>query len=118
MYHLNGFFSVTEGWDPPPFRTKPDAQWRQQYHLRFTCSGLAARRSLGVVLCPGSPGRSPAPVQCERVDGAEIAHIGGGRVLVGQGAPIAYDGVRSDALAIALLDGRAYEVWDDGVRVR
>jgi hypothetical protein len=117
MYHHNGFFSLSEGWDPAPFRTKPDAQWRQQYHLRFTCSGMSERRSLGVVLCPGHAGLRRAEVRCERVTGAEVARVGEDTVLVSQGTVIEHGGVQSDALALMVLGGRRYEAREEGVRV-
>ena len=117
MYHHNGFFSLGEGWDPAPFRTKPDSQWQQQYHLRFTCSGLSERQNLGVVLCPGHGVRRRAEVRCERDGNTEIAHLGEDMVLVRQGATLAYGDVQSEALAAVLLGGRQYEVHDAGVKL-
>ncbi|MCB0116645.1 MAG: DUF4962 domain-containing protein, partial [Caldilineaceae bacterium] len=36
LYHHNAFFTVTEGWDPPPQSAKSNAQWYNQYNLRLT----------------------------------------------------------------------------------
>jgi len=115
MYHANGFFSSSEGWDPPPL-AREGVVWPPQYHLRFTCSGLAARRNLGVVLCPEHAGLRPAEVRTEGDAAAERAWIGGALVLLGQGAPLEHDGWRTDALLLAVVDGARYEIADGGVR--
>jgi len=115
MYHANGFFSSSAGWDPPPL-AREGVVWPPQYHLRFTCSGLAARRNLGVVLCPEHAGLRPAEVRTEGDAAAERAWIGGALVLLGQGAPIEHDGWRTDALLLAVVDGARYEIADGGVR--
>ena len=115
MYHHNAFFSLTEGWDPPPMKGKESAQWRQQYHLRFTPSGLVPRRNLGVVLCAGHASLKPAAVQTKRSGSAEVAHIGEDLALVNQGREMAFEGVRTDALVFVRVQGVAYEVRDEGI---
>ena len=115
MYWRNAFFTLTEGWQPPPFRTKPDSQWLPQHHLRFTTSDLSATRNLGVVLCPGHAGLAPPAVATERVGETEVAHIEDDLVLVNQGAGVEYAGVGSDALAVVLIGRRRYEIRDEGI---
>ncbi len=116
MYHNNAFFSLSEGWDPPPMRTgKDDSQWHQQYHLRFTPSGLVSRRNLGVVLCPGHGSLHRAEVRTERSGETEVARIGDDLVLVGGRDGVAYGNHRSDGLALLVVQGREYELRDAGV---
>ena len=116
LYHANSFFSLSEGFDPPPFRTKPSADWLQQYHLRFTTSGLDTRRSLGVVLSLGHASLRRAEVVAERAGAAEVAHIGGDLVMVNQAELMEYGDLRSDALALFVVKGRQYELRDEGIR--
>jgi hypothetical protein len=115
LCHENAFFTLTEGWEPPPFRTKPSGQWREQYHLRFTPSDLMMRRNLGVVLCPGHASLPRAQVVAERSGEAEIAYIGDDLVLVNQAEVMNYGGLRSDALAVLVVAGRQYEVREEGI---
>ena len=117
MHHHNGFFSLSEGWDPPPKRAKPSEQWYHQYHLRFTASGLYSRCVLGVVLAPGHTGLRPAEVTTERNDGAEIAHIGSDIVMTRQGETMHCRGVESQALACAIVAGQRYDIDDRGVHL-
>ena len=115
MSHHNAFFSLSEGWDPPPARIKDDAQWYQQYHLRFTVSGFAERRTLGVVLCPGHASLSRTQVQTEHGDAAEVVRIGDDLVMVNQGGRMEYEGLSSEALVLLVVDGRRYEIADEGL---
>ena len=116
MYHNNAFFSLSEGWDPPPMRTgKDESQWHQQYHLRFTPSGLVSRRNLGVVLCPGHGSLDRAKVQTERSGKTEVARIGEDLVLVGGQDGVAYGTLRSDGLALLVVHDRRYELRDEGL---
>ena len=116
MYHNNAFFSLSEGWDPPPMRAgKDDSQWHPQYHLRFTPSGLVNRRNLGVVLCPGHASLDRAEVRTERSGETEAAHIGDDLVLVGGQGGVGYGNHRSDGLALLVVQGRGYELGEAGV---
>ncbi len=116
MYHGNAFFSLGEGWDPPPMRIRKDeSQWHQQYHLRFTPSGLVSRRNLGVVLCPGHGSLDRAEVRTERSGETEVARIEEDLVLVGGRDGVAYGNHRSEGLALLVLQGRGYELGDEGV---
>jgi hypothetical protein len=116
LNHQNSFFSLSEGWDPPPGSARPGDSWQNQYHLRFTATNLISRRNLGVVLCPSGADIHPSEVVTERSGDLEIAHIAEDAVVVDQGQGIEYGGVRSRALALMLLDGVRYEVSDDGIR--
>ena len=118
LHHHNSFFSLSEGFDPPPSAIKSNAQWYNQYHLRFTPAGLVPRCTLGVVLACGHPGSPPAVVEAERIDNAEIARIGADLLAVNTGGTIAVDGLTSDALAALVLQGTPYEITDDGISVR
>lgn len=116
LHHQNSFFSLSEGWDPPPGSARPRESWQNQYHLRFTASNLIPRRNLGVVLCPSSPDIHASEVITERIGEVEIAHIAGDTVVVNQGKGIEYEGVSTRALALVLLEGARYEVSDEGIR--
>lgn len=116
MHHKNGFFSLTEGWDPPPMKGKDNAQWHQQYHLRFTPSGIETpARNLGVILSMGHEHLDAPVVETELVEDTEVGHVGGDLVLVNQGNDINYKTYKSDALILLSTGGRRYEVRDDGV---
>jgi hypothetical protein len=117
LYHHNAFFSLSEGFDPPPGAVRDDAQWHEQRHLRFTPVGLVERRTLGVVLACGHPCRPPVPVEAERVGDAEIARIGDDLFAVNMGGTIAVDEVESSALAAFVVEGVLYEITDDGIAV-
>ena len=120
MHHHESFFSLTDGWDPPPMAAKGrnTEQWLPQYHLRFTPAGLAERRALGVVLCPGHAGLTPATVGTERAGEVELARIGQEDVVVvnpnGAG-PIGYQDFRADALALLIASGARYALREGGV---
>ena len=116
MYHNNAFFSLSEGWDPPPMRTgKDESQWGQQYHLRFTPSGLVDRRNLGVVLCPGHGSLDRAEVRTGRSGETEVARIGDDLILVGGGDGVSYGEHRSAGLGLLVVQGHRYELGDGGV---
>ncbi len=117
MQHTNAFFSLTDGWDPPPGTNKVSEQWYHQYHLRFTVTGLYSRCALGVVLAPGCGAVPAASVVTERVEATEVARIGEDVLLVNGGGGIRYETVRSEAPAALLIGGHRYEIGDDGVRV-
>ncbi len=104
----NGFFSLGEGWDPPPMTDKGGDQWPMQYHLRYTPSGLVEKRNLGVILCPGHDHLENAVVQTRREDGVEIAEIGTTELRVfGAGG--------SDAVAELDVAGTRYVIGDQGL---
>jgi hypothetical protein len=115
LYHHNAFFSQSEGWDPPPMKEKENSQWHQQYHLRFTPSGLIERRNLGVILCPGHAHLQRAQVQTERVGQAEVARIGDDLILVNQGGPMECENLQGDDLILLRIGGRRYAVGDEGL---
>jgi len=116
-YHHNAFFTLTEGWDPPPEpRPQQDSPYPQQYHLRFSVSELAPRQNLAVVLCPGHARLRRAEVVTEPTGWGVIARIGDDRVLVNQSGAIDHEGLRSEALAVAILGPTRYEVTDEGIR--
>jgi hypothetical protein len=115
MYHQNAFFSLSEGWDPPPAGVKSKDRWFQQYNLRFTLSGIESRRNLGVILAPAHAALQPPDVRAERVGDVEVAHIGSDSVFVRQKDAIALDDLRSDALAVLIVQGQRYDVSDVGI---
>ncbi|MBN1349841.1 DUF4962 domain-containing protein [candidate division KSB1 bacterium] len=116
IFNQNAFFSLSEGWDPPPITSvKSSDQWLQQYHLRFTISELAHKQNLGVVLCPGHSSLQPAKIATERIDGTEIAHIGDDLVLINQGEGIRYNNVQSDALAVITMGKLRYSIKSEGI---
>ena len=96
MCHSEGFFSLTEGWDPPPMKAKWNDEWRNQYHLQFTPTLLqtqssdpdarakyphgfvpVSNRNLGVVLQTQLPRQSVEPIEHRlEKDGRETVAIG------------------------------------------
>lgn len=117
LYHHNSFFSLSEGFDPPPSAAKASDQWRHQYHLRFTPSGLVEQANLGVVLACGHEGLDLAHVETERVGGAEIARIGHELIAVNMGGNIDVDDLVSDSLAVLRVGGVIYEIGENGIEV-
>ncbi|MDP6777361.1 MAG: DUF4962 domain-containing protein [Candidatus Latescibacteria bacterium] len=114
MYHHNAFFSLSEGWDPPPM-AREGAAYRQQYHLRFTPSGIVERRNLGTVFCPGHETLERPEVHTERSGDVEVARVGGDLILVGQGGTMEYEDLQTDALGLLMVQGTRYEVRDEGI---
>lgn len=117
LHHQNGYFTMSDGWDPPPTSVKANEEWRQQYHLRYTPSGLEPQRNLGVLLCPGHDNLSPAQVTTERTETAEIAHIGADTVLVGHESRISHGGIDVDAPIMLNLGDIQYVITDTGVQI-
>jgi len=115
LFQHNAFFSLSDGWDPPPMTVKRRDQWHQQYHLRFTPSGFQNSLNLGVVLCPGHAQLSRASVATDRESHAEMARIGEDVVMVNQGEEMECGGRRSSAIALLIVEGTAYEVGDAGI---
>ena len=116
MYHKTSFFSLSEGWDPPPMEGKDNAQWRQQYHLRFTPTSIEVpRRNLGVVLCVEHE-HLQLPVVATWLEGdTEVAKVGEDLILVNQGKGIEYQDLKSEALVMLSVGGKMYEVGDEGI---
>jgi hypothetical protein len=117
MHHRVGFFSLTEGWDPPPRPCARDDQWHNQYHLRFSPSGLPAKLTLGVILRPSTAEVPPQPVETELVDGVETARLGDDRVCLSSYHGVNCGELTSDGLAILILDGTRYDLHPDGIRL-
>ncbi len=117
LFHQTSFFTLTEGWDPPPMEqpSTRKLEFPMQYHLRFTPSEMPAQRTLGVLLCPGHANLRPATIEAELAGDTEVARLGDDRIFVrGRGA-IDAEGMKSDALAVLLLDGHKYEIGEDGI---
>ena len=117
LYHHNSFFSLTEGFNPPPGNTRSCDQWHNQHHLRFTPVGHVLQRTLGTVLACSHEGRAPAQVRTERIEDTEVARIGDDLLAVNMGGGIAVEDMESTALAALVIDGTRYEITDDGVSV-
>jgi len=115
LHHLNSFFTLSEGWDPPPKSSKPSDQWYMQHHLRYCPADMPRAANLGVVLCPGHARLTPAPVETERVEATEIARIGDDLVLLSSQRGVEYADLRSDALALLHVQGVTYELTDAGL---
>jgi len=117
LWHDNGFFSLSEGWDPPPAESEYSQYFAQQYHLRFTPSGLVSRRNLAVVLAAELPGERGATVQTDPAGKTEAARIGDDRVIVDVGAGLEVDGEVHDGLALLEVAGVRYAVREGGIHV-
>lgn len=110
LCHSNSFYSMTEGWDPPPMDWKErEEDWPQQYHLRFTPVGLQRARHLGVVMAPSHGHLSQAEV-ISGIDGdVETAQIGSDNVRIHP------PGERQ--LAELIVDGVPYVINDEGIKL-
>jgi hypothetical protein len=104
----NGFFSLTEGWDPPPMTDKGGGQWAMQYHLRYTPSGLTERRNLCVILCPGHKYLKKAMVETRREGTTEVAQIGSTELKV-------FGGGGADIVAELLIERTRFAIGDQGL---
>jgi hypothetical protein len=117
MWTGNGFFSQTEGWDPPPMVKKGGDQWPMQYNLRFTPTGLVElpiygwvanpRRNLGVVLCPGHEYLERPTVETVRDGETEVARFGDVELRVFQ---------EREILAQVRIGNVEYAIGDAGIR--
>ena len=115
MYHRVGFFTQTQGWEPPPRQSPRASQWHNQHHLRFSVSGFAARLSLGVLLRPSTDILPPCPIRTALVDGVETAELGEDRIFLS-----GYHGLdtpfgRSEGIAVLSLGGLRYDLTPEGV---
>ena len=115
LWHDNAFFSLSEGWDPAPADSEYRDLFTQQYHLRFTPSGLISQRNLGVVLAAELPGEPAAQVLAERSGKAEAARIGEDRVIVDVGAGLEVDGELLGGVALLEVGGVRYAVGEGGI---
>jgi hypothetical protein len=115
MVHQDAFFTLSEGWDPPPSAIKASDQWRMQYHLRFTPVAMPEQYNLGVVLCPGHAALAPATVVAEREGPVEVAHIGEDVVRLSLAGQVVHDGASTPALARLRVGGVWYAIDDQGV---
>ena len=104
----NGFFSLSEGWDPPPMTDKGGGQCAMQYPLRYTPSGLTERRNLGVILCPGHKDLEKAAVQTRREGTTEVAQIGSTELKV-------FGGGGADIVAELLIEKTRFAIGDQGL---
>jgi hypothetical protein len=116
LWEGNGFFSLSEGWDPPPMARKGGDQWSMQYNLRFTPTGLVElpiygwvpvpKRNLGVVLCPGHAQLERPQVETARQGEVEIARLGDVELRVYQ---------EGEVLAEVSVGGVIYAIGDGGI---
>jgi hypothetical protein len=115
MCRRSGFFSQSEGWDPPPMKQRDQSLWYPQHHLRFT-TNAPWRYNLAVVLCPGHASLQPAKVSTASADWLEIARIGPDLVLVNESEEIRYEGIGSKAAAMVRIGRTRYEISEEGIR--
>jgi hypothetical protein len=116
LYSHNGYFSLSEGWDPPPSSAKSSEQWHQQYHLRFTPTGVESVLNLGVLLCPALENQTPPPIRRDLTNDVEAAFIGADSMYIRQKDKIELDHISTEALILLNLAGQIYHVDDRGVR--
>jgi len=83
LSHKDGFFSLSEGWDPPfASGVKSNRQWLNQYHLRFTPTAYRDQVRLGVLLIPETRDLRPPAVQTWIENNVEIAEFDSTRIEV------------------------------------
>jgi hypothetical protein len=118
LYNHVSFISLGDGWNPPPNKGKPNKQWHNQYHLRFTPNAFESKRNLGVILTPSYPGLTAPEVSSKREGGAEIATIGDDQVAVNQADEMDVSGLSTNATALIRTQGSLYEISVQGIRLR
>lgn len=118
LYHHESFITLSEGWDPPPAKGKPNSQWHNQYHLRFTPTAFDSKRNIGVVLAPDYPGQKAPKVTSNREGEAEIARIGDDLIAINQSEKMVVHGFETGAIAVIQTGGTVYEVSVEGVSSR
>ncbi len=129
MCHPEGFFSLSEGWDPPPMKAKWNDEWRNQFHLQFTPTLLQNQvqdadqraqypsgfislpgRNLGVVLQTKLPGQSVESIErWLEEDGREVVAVGATRFTV---MPMEEAG---GIVGEVSVDGTRYQFGDAGL---
>ncbi|MBL4575730.1 MAG: DUF4962 domain-containing protein [Opitutaceae bacterium] len=118
LYNHVSFISLGDGWNPPPSKGKPNKQWHNQYHLRFTPVAFSAKRNLGVILAPSYPGLKAPDVSSKREGEAEIATIGDDLVAVNQADEMEVADLTTNAIALIRTNGSLYEISVEGIRLR
>lgn len=118
LYQDNAFFTLSEGWDPPPLAGPNEKPWRMQYNLRFTPSGLVERRNLGVLLCPEHAHLAAAKVETARTENGDWARVGDAEMLVGQGETMELGSVRAEGIALVAVAGQHYRIDANGLERR
>lgn len=115
MYHRDGFFSLSKGWDPSPPAGKGD--YPMQHHLRFSTTALERRLNFGVVLACGLPGKAMAKVRTVVEGELEEARVGDARVVLHPGGrAIERRGMKDDTVVWVRVGGRSYQVGTEGVK--
>ena len=112
---MEKFFTLSEGWDPPPSAIKSNDQWLAQFHLRFTPVQMPPQCNLGIVLCPGHATLQPPHIVTERAGPVEVVHIGDDLVRLHLGGQAAYQGMTAPALAQLRVGGVWYAIDDGGI---
>ena len=106
----NSYFSLTEGWDPPPMaRKSTDDDWHNQYHLRFTPVVMERSRNLGVVLATSHATQSLTDVSAGVDGNVETATIGDDSVRIYPPG--------EDKLAELVVEGVTYVMDDEGIKL-
>lgn len=120
LYHREGFFTLSEGWDPPIQKgIKNSDQWLPQYHLRFTPTPLVSDIRLGTpaicfgaLLIPKTAKIRPPAVKTWMEDNVEIAEFNGNRIEI----PIPENGNNSQCLAHLRIRKTEYRLWGSGIK--
>ena len=110
LFHQNGFFVETSGWQPEPQSLKKNEQWLMQYHLRFSPDLCFDRLNLAVILCPSHAALSPPKVETRFVDHMEIAQIGDDLIVVAPAGRATHGGHQAEGPALVIADGYTYQV--------
>jgi hypothetical protein len=115
LHHGNGYFSTSEGWDPPFMDSRKSAQWQPQHHIKFSLPGLGGEGRLGVLLFPRLKSETCESPVTLRSGNAEVARLGDDLVIVNQGAEGTHDKFSTQKLALLVLGGSRYEIGIDGL---
>lgn len=115
LYSHNGYFSLSEGWDPPPNKAKSNDQWHNQYHLRYTPSSLDKMVNLGVLLCPALEKEDHKKVLRDRRSEAEYAALDDVEIYIRQEEKLVVEGKSIDGLIYIKCDSGTYYVNDAGL---
>ena len=106
LYEGSSYWSLTDGWDPPPDIGERGKGVRNQHHLRFSTGTLVERLNLAVILRPEWKGSPAVEFEWRTTDAANTAYLPKAEIAV----------YREDgAFARAMVKGANYVIDDEGI---
>ena len=120
LFHRDGFFVQSEGWDVPPLTTGLNSdQWHNQHHLRFTPNSMIGETLVGtpimrfgVLLVPGTRKIRPPVVKAWLEDGIEKAAFASTQIEI---LPAGKQ-PEKESIARIRIGRKAYRLGPSGIR--